>query len=244
MLKFFRKIRQNLLSEGKTTKYFKYAIGEIVLVVIGILIALQINNWNEENKERLVEKQRYQNILNDLVSDEAHIDQMITDLIQKQDLHYYLYQVSQNNGKPDSTVNITSVTNAPELNLITGKNQLTELEFIKDLLIRREVNTYVKHEIAAISDADRLDGNIKNSVRDYFVKINATKIDKIYALQRYDNKDINDALDMDMISKHFKDTEFKGVLINLRMRTSNTLTTLGALKENNKKLQNILKENQ
>ena len=46
MIKFFRKIRQNLLSEGKTGKYFKYAIGEIILVVIGILIALQINNWN------------------------------------------------------------------------------------------------------------------------------------------------------------------------------------------------------
>tara|TARA_R110002051_G_scaffold264789_1_gene324684 strand:- start:4488 stop:5768 length:1281 start_codon:yes stop_codon:yes gene_type:complete len=48
MIKFFRKIRQNLLSEGKTGKYFKYAIGEIVLVVIGILLALQINNWNQE----------------------------------------------------------------------------------------------------------------------------------------------------------------------------------------------------
>lgn len=47
MIKFFKKIRQNLLNKGKTNKYFKYAIGEIVLVVIGILIALQINNWNE-----------------------------------------------------------------------------------------------------------------------------------------------------------------------------------------------------
>ncbi len=47
MIKFFRKIRQNLLMENKTSKYFKYAIGEIILVVIGILIALQINNWNE-----------------------------------------------------------------------------------------------------------------------------------------------------------------------------------------------------
>ena len=56
MIKFFRKIRQNLLSEGKTGKYFKYAIGEIILVVIGILIALQINNWNELNKERESEK--------------------------------------------------------------------------------------------------------------------------------------------------------------------------------------------
>ena len=50
MIKFFRKIRQDLLSEGKTGKYLKYAIGEIILVVIGILIALQINNWNEGRK--------------------------------------------------------------------------------------------------------------------------------------------------------------------------------------------------
>ncbi|WP_339628385.1 DUF6090 family protein [uncultured Maribacter sp.] len=50
MIKFFRKIRQNFLLEGKTGKYFKYALGEIILVVIGILIALQINNWNEDRK--------------------------------------------------------------------------------------------------------------------------------------------------------------------------------------------------
>ena len=55
MIKFFRKIRQNLLSEGKTGKYLKYAIGEIVLVVVGILIALQINNWNESKKTKQFE---------------------------------------------------------------------------------------------------------------------------------------------------------------------------------------------
>ena len=60
MIKFFRQIRQNLLMENKTSKYFKYALGEIILVVIGILIALQINNWNEvtnqikEEEETLV----------------------------------------------------------------------------------------------------------------------------------------------------------------------------------------------
>lgn len=52
MIKFFRNIRQQLLMENKTGKYFKYAIGEIVLVVIGILIALQINNWNIERIQR------------------------------------------------------------------------------------------------------------------------------------------------------------------------------------------------
>jgi hypothetical protein len=48
MIKLFRNIRKNLLNEGRTTKYFKYAIGEIILVVIGILIALQINDWNQK----------------------------------------------------------------------------------------------------------------------------------------------------------------------------------------------------
>jgi hypothetical protein len=52
MINFFRKIRQNLLNQGKTTRYFKYAIGEIVLVVIGILIALQINDWNQRRIDR------------------------------------------------------------------------------------------------------------------------------------------------------------------------------------------------
>jgi hypothetical protein len=56
MIKFFRHIRQRLLSDGKTRKYFKYAIGEIILVVIGILIALSINNWNEQRKESVKEQ--------------------------------------------------------------------------------------------------------------------------------------------------------------------------------------------
>lgn len=56
MIKFFRKIRYQLLSEGKTSKYLKYAIGEIVLVVIGILIALSINTWNQNRITKLKEK--------------------------------------------------------------------------------------------------------------------------------------------------------------------------------------------
>ena len=56
MIKFFRHIRQNLIMENKTGKYLKYAIGEIVLVVIGILIALSINNWNEYRKDRIKEQ--------------------------------------------------------------------------------------------------------------------------------------------------------------------------------------------
>ncbi|WP_445382966.1 DUF6090 family protein [Robiginitalea sp. IMCC43444] len=75
MIKFFRKIRQNLLSEGKTGKYFKYAIGEIMLVVIGILIALQINNWNENRKNKIAEADYYCRILDDFELNEKLIDE-------------------------------------------------------------------------------------------------------------------------------------------------------------------------
>ncbi|MFY0698599.1 MAG: hypothetical protein JXR11_12145 [Balneola sp.] len=57
MIKFFRKIRQKMLTENKFSKYLIYAVGEIFLVVIGILIALQINNWNEDQKKTVLESQ-------------------------------------------------------------------------------------------------------------------------------------------------------------------------------------------
>jgi hypothetical protein len=60
MIKFFRNIRRRFLSENKFSKYLLYAIGEIILVVIGILIALQINNWNENQK---LKKETYKVLL-------------------------------------------------------------------------------------------------------------------------------------------------------------------------------------
>lgn len=73
MFQFLKKIRYNLLKQNAMGKYFKYAIGEIVLVVFGILIALQINNWNEERKDRLEEITILQNIKKDISLDTLDI---------------------------------------------------------------------------------------------------------------------------------------------------------------------------
>ena len=62
MIKFFRKIRQKMLNENKFGKYLTYAVGEIILVVIGILIALSINNWNQERQLQNEEKVILKNI--------------------------------------------------------------------------------------------------------------------------------------------------------------------------------------
>lgn len=83
MIKFFRKIRYHLMSENKTSSYLKYAIGEIVLVVIGILIALGINNWNENRKAEnnnkiMLQKLKEENqiTINFLTDDEVYRNQI------------------------------------------------------------------------------------------------------------------------------------------------------------------------
>ena len=93
MLKFFRKIRQSLLSEGNTGKYFKYAIGEIVLVVIGILIALQINNWNERRKENLEQKSILTNFSQDLTEDQNNYTTYLEEISRTDALHQNLFDI-------------------------------------------------------------------------------------------------------------------------------------------------------
>ena len=66
MLKFFRRIRQKLLDEGRLRKYLVYAIGEILLVMIGILLALQVNNWNERRLVEIEEKESLNQIMEGL----------------------------------------------------------------------------------------------------------------------------------------------------------------------------------
>ena len=74
MINFFRKIRRKLADDNEFFKYARYAIGEIILVVIGILIALQINNWNEWRKERIIEKSILLELENNLERNLALID--------------------------------------------------------------------------------------------------------------------------------------------------------------------------
>ena len=77
MLRFFRHIRQRLLTENRFSKYLLYAVGEIILVVIGILIALQINNWNEDRKMRQSERQILLSLSDDFMANLSTIDSSI-----------------------------------------------------------------------------------------------------------------------------------------------------------------------
>ncbi len=98
MIKFFRKIRQNLLSEGKSGKYLKYAIGEIILVVIGILIALGINNWNENRKKVKIEIQYVNNLIQDIKNDQEFYKSRVLVLNNFLEIHNNFISIIENEG--------------------------------------------------------------------------------------------------------------------------------------------------
>ena len=78
MIKFFRKIRRQLLTENKLGNYLVYAIGEIFLVMVGILLALQVNTWNENRKESKIELDILTGIKNDLNDDIIGLTELVS----------------------------------------------------------------------------------------------------------------------------------------------------------------------
>jgi len=97
MIKFFHHVRRSLIQENKMGKYFKYAIGEILLVVIGILIALQINNWNENRKQNIERQQLITSLLEDFEYTKANIinDRMPVVIKAIEDIDMFNYLIKQ-----------------------------------------------------------------------------------------------------------------------------------------------------
>ena len=152
MIKFFRKIRQNLLMEDKTGKYFKYAIGEIILVVIGILIALQINNWNLFRQNKILETNYLKGINVNLNDDIGELEQLFTkDTIK---LNAYTYLIRTFNTEPITSNHqeiITNLYNASGYNWFEGQNVVFEdikssgnLNLIESDSIKYTIQKYYK----------------------------------------------------------------------------------------------------
>ena len=148
MIKFFRTIRYDYMKENRTGKYLKYAIGEIILVVIGILLALQINNWNSEYKADKNLKEIYKQIQTDLKVDIVRIEKVIVkydekdkinqDILDKKIKLSFYDTITSINYKdcsicrPETTYSYNFKPIIKGYNLLKETNSLTEIK--KDLL--------------------------------------------------------------------------------------------------------------
>ncbi len=167
MIKFFRKIRQQLLEENRFSKYLLYAIGEIVLVVVGILIALQLDNWNENSKNATKEKEYLYGLQEDLgkqlsLFDDRAVfyDQLIetgesvlTDYTQTEKL----FQIDSINKK----LSFLLYTNSyPEVNRTFNElNTTGHINLIREKNLKSDIITYY---LNSESTARKINGNVEN----------------------------------------------------------------------------------
>ncbi len=135
------------MSENKTGRYFKYAIGEIILVVIGILIALQINNWNEARKVKLQEIKLAEQLLTDAIADSVFFESRIS--FQKIRDTLFNNFISLSNNESVDSISVLKVNDDPfffrlafQSNLIN--NNPTAYDLISNEPIKNKLRDYIK----------------------------------------------------------------------------------------------------
>ncbi|MFS4447322.1 DUF6090 family protein [Maribacter sp. 2307UL18-2] len=188
MLKFFGKIRQKLLSENKFSKYLIYAIGEIVLVVIGILIALQINNWNITQQDRKTEKQNLLALQEEFSKNKTKIQEVIQQNNQNISGAEKMIQSFSSTSKDtisEQTIAIYgSETFGKEINFEPETGVLTEI--ISSGQLKLILNNKLKHKLAGLqSKIDEIKQQEKE-VLDYRIiaikqMINEGNMERVYA---------------------------------------------------------------
>lgn len=162
MIKFFRQIRLKLLSNNKVGKYFLYAIGEITLVVIGILIAISINNWNEKEKLRNKEIILLKNIKNDLLASKAELDDASErTYLQNLETRKLVDHLVKHKDYNDSLSNILGsfiYFNSPYLTYSTYESMKSSGTYIisNDNLLKTITELYEHDFTFIVNDQDRL----------------------------------------------------------------------------------------
>jgi len=158
MIKIFGKVRQKLLSENRFSKYLLYAIGEIILVVVGILIALQINNWNEADKERAIGNGYLNRIHSDLTKDTVYLQEKLAFAkSEQQSFIKYLRSIYEQQSDVEEFVELTSSVGWDAANLVLEDKTYVEItssgkfSFIENDKIRDQIMDYYRKYAAADS---------------------------------------------------------------------------------------------
>ena len=206
MLTFFRKFRIKQLVSGRTSRYVLYAIGEIALVVIGILIALQVNNWNEERKAEQLELVTLQELRNNIEANVQEIDSVFKRVDTRvKSIQILLNNFSQQSPMSDSLVRHFSwATGYDRINLHVGAyNSYISAgsQIIKDEKLRFEINTYFDNALGELKGfieelRDDFYSYMLGYQRNEFTEIRSQ--DKIAIPRSYDKLRLNESFILSM----------------------------------------------
>ena len=240
MFKFFRNIRQSLLMKDKITKYYKYALGEIVLVVIGILIALSINNWNEARKNRIEQLILINNIIEDLRLDSIHINKSLSEVRNQKRLVDDLISKSLDNEKKLNYQLIGLLRFSSDFRPIIQRNHSVSVSNLDDEFIRELLQGYFIEEDKVLDIFLEYVDIIHNKIRPYLSETGMHNLESLYKYK--DNESLHVPLHPEILEEQLKNIKFQQLLFERRLKTDSFENLLGSFQLQNEMLINELKQ--
>ena len=240
MFKFFRNIRQSLLMKDKITKYYKYAFGEIVLVVIGILIALSINNWNEARKNRIEQLILINNIIEDLRLDSIHIKKSLSEVGNQKRLVDDLISKSLDNEKKLNYQLIGLLRFSSDFRPISQRNHSVSVSNLDDEFIRELLQGYFIEEDKVLDIFLEYVDIIHNKIRPYLSETGMHNLESLYKYK--DNESLHVPLHPEILEEQLKNIKFQQLLYERRLKTDSFENLLGSFQLQNEMLINKLKQ--
>lgn len=240
MIKLFRNIRKTLLNEGKTSKYIKYAVGEIILVVIGILIALQINNWNENRKIQKAQHGLLIDLRDNLSADSVVVEvnrQLMLEVIhvQKQLHSYRKGEIS-----PDSIKTPQRIRRSIRHFSITKTNHPDVATEVFNENLKNQIRDYYR-TLSFIDNAYvQFDNVIKEIVRPYLASQLAMNPDPLFENQ--DTFRQTNIIDFEHFFKAVSKKEFGQILFEANIKTNEMVEYMNLMLKANVELRNALQE--
>ena len=240
MFKFFRNIRQSLLMKDKITKYYKYAFGEIVLVVIGILIALSINNWNEARKNRIEQLILINNIIEDLRLDSIHINKSLSEVGNQKRLVDDLISKSLDKEKKLNYQLIGLLRFSSDFRPIIQRNHSVSVSNLDDEFIRELLQGYFIEEDKVLDIFLEYVDIIHNKIRPYLSETGMHNLESLYKYK--DNESLHVPLHPEILEEQLKNIKFQQLLYERRLKTDSFENLLGSFQLQNEMLINKLKQ--
>ena len=214
----------------KNANYYKYAVGEIILLVLGILIALSINNWNEERKNNLNEKKLILNIIKDLRLDSIYISKSLIEVNSQKQVIDDIISMSLNKKNIEDYSTIGLLRYSSDFRPITQRNHSVSISNMGSDEVREKIQNYFIEEDRVLDIFLEYVDIVHNKVRPYLSETGMHNLESIY------DKKSSANLKKDVLISQLSNVKFQQILYERRLKTDSFERFLNILYNQNKLL--------
>jgi tetratricopeptide (TPR) repeat protein len=222
MITFFRKTRLKLAYENKFSKYFRYAFGEIILVAIGILIALQVNNWNGNRKGLNAELQLYSNLLDDLNNEYSNNRNDVDWVNDVNDFQSYVYNEINGEAQYDPSQYYNYLIYFYRYNTFIIDKYQESLSQLTNDQIHGYLKRYIRQETNTIDAVDEWNEYQVQQVRPFLSRHGINNTEVMFNEQYDEFAPIVNNLSLinhSKLKEQYGSEEFDQLLFNIRFKT-------------------------